>query len=49
MPPTLLADRLQRLVAEQLPDGGWPTPYNPAWRGPVTINNLLILRAFGAV
>lgn len=49
MPPVILYDRLERLVAEQRPDGGWPTPYNPLWRGPVTVNNLLILRAFGRI
>ncbi len=47
LPASILTDRLDRLVAEQRPDGGWPTPYNPLWRGPVTINNLLVLRAFG--
>jgi hypothetical protein len=47
LPPAILDDRLERLAAEQRPDGGWPTPYNPLWRGPVTIQNLLVLRAFG--
>jgi hypothetical protein len=46
LPVEILNERLDRLVAEQQPDGGWPTPYNPAWRSPVTINNLLILHAF---
>jgi hypothetical protein len=47
LPEDILNDRLDRLVAEQLKDGGWPTPYNPQWRSPVTINNLLVLKAFG--
>ncbi len=47
LPSAILDDRLDRLVAEQHPDGGWPTPYNPLWRGPITIQNLLVLRAFG--
>lgn len=47
LPAHILQERLARLRAEQSPDGGWPTPYNPLWRGPVTINNLLILNAFG--
>lgn len=49
MPPAILQDRLNRLEAEQMPDGGWPTPYHPLWRGPVTVNNLIILRAFGRI
>lgn len=47
MPLEILADRLQRLLEEQRRDGGWPTPYTLAWRAPVTIQNLLVLRAFG--
>jgi hypothetical protein len=49
MPAAILQDRLNRLEGEQMPDGGWPTPYNQLWRGPVTINNLIILRAFGRI
>jgi hypothetical protein len=37
------------LAAEQQEDGGWPTPYNPNWRGWVTVQNLLVLRAFGKI
>jgi hypothetical protein len=47
LPAAMLSERLDRLIAERLPDGGWPTPYNPLLRGSVTINNLLVLRAFG--
>lgn len=49
IPAVILQDRLDHLEAEQQADGGWPTPYNPLWRGPVTVNNLLILRAFGKI
>ncbi len=47
LPEDILNDRLDRLVGEQRADGGWPTPYNSEWRSPVTINNLLVLKAFG--
>ena len=47
--PDILNDRLDRLTAEQEADGGWPSPYSPAWRGWITIQNLLTLRAFGRV
>jgi hypothetical protein len=48
MLPQRILDRwLEMLAAEQQEDGGWPTPYNPNWRGWVTIQNLLVLRAFG--
>lgn len=49
LPAAILQDRLSRLQAEQQEDGAWPTPYNPLWRGLVTVNNLLILRAFGRI
>ena len=47
IPASILRERLDLLTAEIQPDGGWPTPYNPAWRSPVTINNLLLLQRFG--
>lgn len=47
LPERILAPRLDMLEAEQQADGGWPTPYDPRWRGPVTVANLLVLRAFG--
>jgi hypothetical protein len=47
LPVSLINDRLDALIAEQQPDGGWPTPYNPAWRPWVTMQNLLVLQAFG--
>jgi hypothetical protein len=36
------------MPAEQGEDGGWPTPYDANWRGRATIQNLLMLRAFGS-
>src|SRR5579859_1397248 len=42
----LLTARLAALAAEQATDGGWPTPYDSHWRGHVTVQNLLVLRAF---
>ncbi len=47
LPPRVLAERLDLLAAEQADDGGWPTPYNEAWRGWVTVQSLLVLHRFG--
>jgi hypothetical protein len=47
IPPAMLAEKLTQLAAEQSADGGWPTPYDPAWRGWNTVLNLFILRAYG--
>lgn len=47
LPAGIITRHLDLLQAEQQPDGGWPSPYNPAWRPHVTLQNLLILRAFG--
>ncbi len=49
LPKDILNRRLEMLTAEQQEDGGWPTPYNPNWRGWVTVQNLLVLRAFGKI
>ncbi len=49
LPKKLLAQRLDMLAAEQAEDGGWPSPYNERWRGWVTGQNLLVLRAFSRV
>lgn len=49
LPGKILEERLDSLIEEQAEDGGWPSPYDPDWRGPVTVQNLLILRAFGRV
>ncbi|MDQ3654419.1 MAG: hypothetical protein M3457_04990 [Chloroflexota bacterium] len=32
IPQEVLAQNANRLMTEQTPDGGWPTPYNDAWR-----------------
>jgi hypothetical protein len=47
LPRDILDRRLERLAAEQQGDGGWPTPYDPGWRGWITVQNLLVLKAFG--
>jgi hypothetical protein len=47
LPADVLEARLDRLMAEQSADGGWPSPYNTAWRPWVTTQNLLVLQAFG--
>lgn len=49
LPPALLAERLDLLAREQAEDGGWPSPYSDAWRGWTTLQNLLVLRAFGCI
>jgi hypothetical protein len=49
LPAEILDERLLGLAAEQAEDGGWPTPYDPHWRGWVTVQNLLVLRAFNRV
>jgi hypothetical protein len=33
----------------QATDGGWPTSSTSLWRGWVTMQSLLILRAFGRI
>ena len=49
IPPSIINERLDRLMAEQADDGGWPSPYDQNWRGWVTVQNLLVLRAFGRI
>jgi hypothetical protein len=49
LPAHILERRLEMLVAEQAEDGGWPSPYDPRWRGWATLQNLLVLRAFRRV
>ena len=49
LPETILSEQLDRMQAEQEDDGGWPTPYNADWRGWTSIQNLLVLRAFGRI
>ncbi|HEV2108708.1 MAG TPA: prenyltransferase/squalene oxidase repeat-containing protein [Thermomicrobiales bacterium] len=45
--PNLIAAQLARLREEQQPDGGWPTPYDVAWRSWTTARNAATLAAFG--
>lgn len=47
LPRALVDAQLQALATEQADDGGWPSPYDPRWRAPTTVQNLLTLRAFG--
>jgi hypothetical protein len=49
LPAAIIAEQLDRLEAEQEPDGGWPTPYAEHWRAPATVQSLLTLRAFGRI
>jgi hypothetical protein len=49
LPESLLAAQLDALAAEQQEEGGWPSPYAEHWRGPLTVQSLLVLRAFGRV
>ncbi len=49
LPANILSERLDRMQAEQEVDGGWPTPYDLNWRGWTTIQNLIVLRAFGRI
>lgn len=49
MPPAILEHQLGRLKQEQTEDGGWPSPYDPSWRPHVTMQNLLVLKAFGKI
>jgi hypothetical protein len=49
LPERLLAARLDALAAEQADDGGWPSPYSEGWRGWLTAQNLITLRAFGRI
>jgi hypothetical protein len=46
LPAAVLSDQLDRLLEDQQPDGGWPTPYSLDWRPWITVNNLLSLRAY---
>lgn len=49
LPPALLRAQLERLQAEQEEDGGWPSPYDPRWRPPTTVDSMITLRRFGRV
>jgi hypothetical protein len=49
LPGDILAAELDRLESEQDQDGGWPSPYAEHWRGAITVQSLLALRAFGRI
>ncbi len=49
LPAFVLRAKLDELLLGQSGDGGWPTPYDPKWRGWNTVMNLLILRAHGRI
>jgi hypothetical protein len=49
LPADILAARLDGLADEQQEDGGWPSPYDPRWRGWATVQNFLVLKAFGRI
>lgn len=49
LPDGAIETGLDAIERAQLEDGGWPTPYDPHWRGWTTVENLLVLRAFGRV
>ncbi len=46
LPAGVLSARLDQLEADQMEDGGWPTPYSPLWRSWLSMQNLLILKAY---
>lgn len=43
IPQRVLDRQATRLISEQAEDGGWPTPYNVAWRPIVTATNCVTL------
>ncbi len=49
LPPEVIAAQLDRLLAEQQEDGGWPTPYDPAWRSWATASALATLQDYGRI
>ena len=49
LPADLVAAQLDRLQAEQQADGGWLSPYDPAWRSWATASSAVTLQAYGRV
>ncbi|MDP8909566.1 MAG: hypothetical protein M3N47_10735 [Chloroflexota bacterium] len=43
LPTSLIQAQTERLLAEPEEDGGWPSPYDPAWRPWATAANLALL------
>lgn len=43
IPADVFTSRIDELLADQQEDGGWPTPYNEAWRVWSTAGNMMIL------
>lgn len=47
MAPEMISAQLDRLIGEQEADGGWPTPYDPEWRGWFSARAISMLSAYG--
>ncbi len=43
IPDAVITAQIDRMLAEPLADGGWPTPYDDAWRVWVTAGNMAVL------
>lgn len=43
IPEAILSRQADRLLNEAEPDGGWPTPYDAAWRPAMTSSSLTVL------
>lgn len=49
LPGNVLSRQVDALLDEQEDDGGWPTPYDPAWRAWGTAGNCLALSRLSAL
>lgn len=47
LPSDVVTAQLDRLLAEQDADGGWPSPYNPVWRSAATAAAAITLERYG--
>lgn len=47
LPDGLIDEQLDRLASAQQEDGGWPTPYDPAWRAWTTASSVITLGRHG--
>lgn len=43
IPAETIAAQIDRMLSEQQTDGGWPTPYDDAWRDWSTVGNMMTL------